>query len=85
MHFIVYILFSNTKDRYYVGYTSEELAERLRKHNSNHEGFTGGLGDWQIKYKEVYNSKAVALQREKKIKNWKSRKQIEKLIISSSE
>jgi predicted GIY-YIG superfamily endonuclease len=42
-----YILFSELKDRYYVGYTGDQIEERLRKHNSIHSGFTGGTGDWK--------------------------------------
>ena len=29
-----YILYSVLKDRYYIGYTGDELAERLRKHKA---------------------------------------------------
>jgi putative endonuclease len=77
----VYILYSATLDRYYVG-VSKDLMERLRKHNTKHKGFTGGIGDWRIVYSEQYSTKADASQREHQIKNWKSRKMIEKLVGS---
>ena len=80
MEFKVYILFSEVKNRYYVGYTGDDLAERIRKHNSNHKGFTGNTGDWALLYQEMYSSKAEAIKREAQIKNWKSRKLIEQLI-----
>ncbi len=76
----IYILFSPLKNRYYVGFTSEPPLERLRRHNTNHAGFTGKTGDWGIVYTEVYPEKEQAIQREKQIKGWKSRKMIEKLI-----
>ncbi|MEO5642000.1 MAG: GIY-YIG nuclease family protein [Bacteroidia bacterium] len=76
----IYILFSKKLNKYYVGYTSDDLEERLRKHNSNHSGFTGGFGDWEIKHFESFETKEEALIREKQIKGWKSRKLIEKLI-----
>jgi len=38
--------------------------------------------DWAIVYSEDYNSKSDAYKRELEIKNWKSRKKIEKLIGS---
>ena len=76
----VYILFSLLKNKYYVGYTGDELSERIRKHNSNHSGFTGKTLDWELKFKEIYFSKAAAMKREKQIKKWKSRILIEKLI-----
>ena len=34
--FTVYILFSETADKFYIGFTSEPVEERLRKHLSNH-------------------------------------------------
>ena len=78
--FYVYILHSHILDKYYVGSTGELLEERIRKHNTNHKGFTGGLEDWQLKYSEEFNTKNEALKREKEIKSWKSKKLIEKLI-----
>jgi len=78
----LYILFSTIKNRFYVGFTSDMLSERIRRHNSNHRGFTGKTGDWELKYFEAYDTKELAFQREKEIKSWKSRKKIEKLISS---
>jgi putative endonuclease len=78
--FIVYILFSLTKNRYYVGYTADELSERIRKHNSNHKGFTGKTGDWTLMYQESFDNKQAAIISEATVKSWKSRKLIEKLI-----
>jgi len=78
--FITYILFSAICDKYYIGYTGDDLLVRVRKHNSNHKGFTGISADWQIVYFEEYLTKKEAMQREKEIKQWKSRRMIEKLI-----
>ena len=78
-----YILFSTVKNRFYVGFTGDSLDERIRKHNSNHKGFTGKTGDWELKYAESFQTKEQALQREKEIKSWKSRLKIEKLIRST--
>ncbi|TKC00181.1 GIY-YIG nuclease family protein [Pedobacter cryophilus] len=77
--FFVYILFSQSLNKYYIGSTSD-LEDRLRKHNSNHKGFTGTHSDWIIKYSETFETKIQALKREKQIKNWKSRIMIEKLF-----
>jgi putative endonuclease len=77
--YIVYILYSEIKNRYYIGSTSD-LSERVRRHNTNHKGYTGGLGDWKLAYSESYPDKTSALQREKQIKAWKSRERIKKLI-----
>ena len=78
MHY-TYILFSKSKNKYYIGSTSN-LEDRIKKHNSNHKGFTGNTNDWEIVYSENFESIQEALLREKKIKNWKSRIMIEKLI-----
>jgi putative endonuclease len=79
---IFYILYSSILDKYYIGFTGDDLNERLRKHNSNHKGFTGKIGDWQVVYSEKYETKEKAYARERQVKNWKSRKLIEKLIRS---
>ncbi len=68
-------------NKYYIGSTSDVLQERIRKHNSNHKGFTGAIGDWELKYFEEFPTKHDVLMREKEIKKWKSRKLIEKLIL----
>ena len=77
--FYTYILFSIKKNKFYIG-SSSNLQERLLKHNSNHKGFTGGVGDWQVVYHENYKSKSEATQREMQIKKWKSRKMIDSLV-----
>ncbi|MGZ4090806.1 MAG: GIY-YIG nuclease family protein [Bacteroidia bacterium] len=68
-------------NKYYIGHTGDEIIERLRKHNSDHRGFTGGFGDWEIKYFEIFQTKEEANKREREIKKWKSRKLIEKLVL----
>ena len=80
MQFTVYILYSTLKSKYYIGFTGDDINERLRRHNTNHRGFTGSIGDWIIVYKEQFSTKQEAMQREKQIKSWKSRKLIERLI-----
>ena len=82
MHFSVYILHSAIKDKYYVGFTGDDLTERIRKHNSNHTGFTGHCGDWILVHSEPFITKQEAMKREREIKSWKSRKRIEILVNS---
>jgi putative endonuclease len=77
----MYVLYSLSRNRYYVGYTAS-LVERIKKHNSNYKGFTGNTGDWVIVYHEIFNTKEEAYARERLIKKWKNRKFIEKLINS---
>ena len=78
-----YIIYSIKLDRYYVGSTCDDLNERLRRHNSNHKGFTGKANDWNFVYIEEFESTTTARKRERQIKTWKSRKMILELISSS--
>ena len=82
MEFIVYILFSETKNRFYIGFTSD-MQQRIMRHNQKSKGFTGYVNDWKIVYTEKYNSKEEAYTREQQIKSWKSRIKIQKLINDS--
>lgn len=68
MDFTVYILFSVTLNTYYVGHTGETISERLRKHNSNHKGFTGKVNDWALVYAETYQEKRRLSRENEKLK-----------------
>ena len=84
MSALFYILRSVKANRFYIGHTTETLEERIRKHNSNHGGFTGRFRDWVLVYHEKFDSKDLAYRRELEIKSWKSRKRIERLIVGST-
>ena len=79
-----YILYSETLDKFYIGHTCENLDERLRKHLSNHKGFTAKIKDWKIVYFEILENKSLAYKRELEIKSWKSKTKIKKLIYNSA-
>ncbi len=84
MEHFVYIIYSEITIKYYVGHTNS-LEKRIAKHNSNHKGFTGNCNDWKLIYSEKFPSKVDAYSREREIKRWKSRKQIERLIAKGAE
>jgi len=75
-----YILFSELKNKFYLGHTCDDLSERIRKHNANHRGFTGNVPDWKLAYAEEFELKKEAFFRERQVKAWKSRKKILELI-----
>jgi putative endonuclease len=75
-----YILYSSKLDQFYIGFTCNDLEERLRKHNSHHKGFTGKTNDWKLVYSESFKTKEEAYARERQIKGWKSRQMIASLI-----
>ena len=79
--FLVYILKSETLNSFYVGMTSMVIEDRIRRHLSDHKGFTGKAKDWKLVYSEVFQTKEEDLKRESEIKNWKSSKRIQKLIF----
>ena len=74
-----YILFSPSLNRYYVGATRDCLKERIRRHNSQHAGYTGRANDWVLRHSESFETMELALKREREIKGWKRRSAIEGL------
>ena len=79
--YYTYILYSKNIDRYYIG-MSENPERRLLFHLSGISKYTSRASDWSIVYLESFQTKAEAMEREKQIKRWKSRKKIEELIRS---
>jgi GIY-YIG catalytic domain len=52
--FTTYILYSKTLNKFYIGFTSGDVAARLTKHLANHNGFTARAKDWTIVYTEQF-------------------------------
>ncbi len=76
---IVYILFSKKLQRFYVGYTSMTMKERMRRHLTHKKGFTARANDWKIVFTKEVNSKTQALKLEKKIKKRGAKRYLEDL------
>lgn len=81
--YFVYILYSEKLGKYYIGST-ENISIRVKEHLWKHKGFTSKAKDWEVKFSESFQTKSDALNRERQIKKWKSRKMIEKLIASQN-
>jgi putative endonuclease len=75
----LYILKSESADRYYVGISSNPC-RRLEYHNTFEKGLTSRYRPWQLVYTKEYPSKSDALHAEKTVKSLKSRKMIVELI-----
>jgi putative endonuclease len=75
----VYIHYSCEADKYYIGSTTDKVSERLRRHLSNHGGFTSRAKDWTLVFQRS-SIQTEALKREKELKGWKNRIRIEELI-----
>jgi putative endonuclease len=74
-----YIIYSAIENKYYVG-SCQDIDQRIRRHNTNHKGFTGKVNDWVLQWSEEFHDKSTAMTREAQIKSWKSRRMIEELI-----
>ena len=79
--FSVYILFSAILNQYYVGHT-QNIDERLERHNSGSSLSTKKGRPWILLYTETFDTRSEAMIREKAIKKMKSRNYIEQLIRS---
>ncbi|NTU53472.1 MAG: GIY-YIG nuclease family protein [Chlorobiaceae bacterium] len=81
--YFLYILKSETSDRYYIG-SSANPHRRLEYHNGFEKGFTSCYRPWHIVFTKEYPSKAEAHAAETKIKGWKSRKMIDRVIAGEA-
>ena len=78
--FTTYILYSKSLDAFYIGFTGDDINNRLIKHLSEHTGYTGRAKDWEIAFTEIFNTKSEAIFREKEFKSWKSKLRIKQFI-----
>jgi len=83
MKYYVYILYSQLRDRYYIGYSSNP-EERVVEHNMGATISTRTGRPWRLVYTEEFENKSAAIKREITLKRMKSRKYIENLINSNS-
>jgi putative endonuclease len=78
--FTVYILYSLTIDRFYIGQTKDfETRFKLHRDKFFPGGFTAQAVDWVVYFTLDCNSRKQALNVERHIKKMKSRKFIENL------
>ena len=66
--FVVYILFSEKYDRFYIGF-SENLKNRLKAHNKGETKSTKPYIPWRVVYTEEFKTKQEARIREKYLKS----------------
>jgi len=81
MNFYCYILYSQSLNRHYIGYTSD-IEERIILHNTGYFGgrtYTRKTSDWELFLLIPCETITQAILVESKIKRMKSRKYIENL------
>jgi putative endonuclease len=79
LKYVVYIIFSESIDRYYIGQTNN-LENRLYRHLNSGSKSTKKAKDWLLVYKEIYLDRSTAIKRELEIKSKKSTTFIKQLI-----
>ena len=79
MCYYVYILYSKSLNKYYKGYTNN-IEERLKRHNSSYEMYTSRGVPWQLKLVLTKSTERDAIQLEKKLKNL-NRERLEAFIL----
>ncbi len=86
MNFL-YILYSHSIDRYYVGITTTTVDDRLKKHNDGSYGthYTSSAKDWIIKLSITCDTYTESRKLELYIKRMKSKVFIKKLIDNEKE
>ena len=78
--FILYVLYSPSANKFYVGYTSY-LESRLLSHNQlGIKDWTKRYRPWELMYTESYQTKSSALKREKELKTGVGREFIQKML-----
>jgi putative endonuclease len=82
MSYFVYIIQSKKDGRFYIGSTNN-LTERVERHNQGRSRYTKSRGPWELVYKEEHHDRSTAMKKEKEIKNRKSRQFIESLVRTS--
>ncbi len=83
MHYL-YILESEVNGRYYIGITSD-VKKRLRQHNTGKTKSTKAYIPWNLMCKVQFPTRQEAARIERKLKNSKSRRVIEKYIDQRAE
>jgi putative endonuclease len=78
MHF-TYIIYSDSYKQFYVGST-QDVEERLRRHNAGHSKSTKGKGPWTLIKSFSFETRSEAMQLEKKIKKRGIRRFLEDMV-----
>jgi putative endonuclease len=77
-----YILFSPSRDRFYIGHTAD-LGARLRQHLSGATRSTASVDDWQVVFIQTATSRRDAMALESAIKGSKSRRSVSRYIADN--
>ena len=80
--YYLYILYSQSIDKFYIGYSSDP-ARRLKEHNHLENTIWTKRGQpWELKTSIPYEDMRQAIKAERKLKKLKSRRVINQVIAS---
>lgn len=74
-----YIIHSDSLNKFYSGSTTQNLDDRIYKHNLKHAGFTGKANDWKVVYSKEFSEISEARSLEKRIKKNGAKRFLERL------
>jgi putative endonuclease len=83
--FWTYILYSQSFDKYYIGFT-HDLEKRLIAHNHpKNKGYTKKYQPWELVYSKSFNNKKDAMGYEIYLKSLKSKTALSEIILNYHE
>jgi putative endonuclease len=77
--FTVYVLYSESRKKIYIGFTSD-LEGRLLSHNELGNGWTQRFRPWTLVHTELFETRVDAIKRERQLKTAAGRAWIWQLI-----
>ena len=83
MTFSVYVLYSDTFQKYYTGY-SGNLEIRLKSHNEFGKGWTSKYRPWRLIFRKEFDTKSEAMAHEAWLKTGVGRDFIKSIKINSN-
>ena len=81
--YFTYIIYSESYNIYYIGQTNN-LQDRLVRHNENRNKFTKNKGPWKLVFSKLFGSRAEAVRLEKKLKSFKNQDVLKAWIKTNS-
>ena len=84
MKWFLYILKSDVCEKFYIG-ISQNPTRRLEYHNTIEKGFTSRYRPWRLVFKKYYETRTEAHSAEMRIKYWKSKAAIKKILCGQIE
>jgi putative endonuclease len=73
--FYTYVIQSDKSRQLYIGQTND-LKDRLLRHNSNRNKWTKNKGPWSLIFSQQFETRSEAVRLERKLKGFKKRERV---------